>query len=284
MEKIAIVTDSSCDLSEELILKYDIKILPLLIVYKDKTYRDKTEIKSQEVYRLLETEIPKTSMPLIGDVKNLFDTLRNEKYTHVLVITISSGLSGTYGMLNMVCKEYEEMKIKVIDSKNLSIGLGFTVYEAAKAVKEGRTFEDVCLLAENVKNSVKLFFVIKSLKYLKAGGRIGNVEATLGEFLSIKPIISIDKDGVYFSYAKILGWHKAMNKMFDILSRETENKKVNLAVMNGEDQEEANEFILKVKKSGINVNEFFVGQISPVLVVHTGPGLVGISFYEVNGK
>ncbi len=282
MEKIAIVTDSSCDLSEEIISEYGIKILPLLIVYKDKTYRDKTEIKSKDVYESFEKEIPKTSMPLIGDVKNLFDTLKNEKYTHILVITISSSFSGTYGMLNMFSKEYEVMKIKIIDSKNLSIGLGFTVYEAAKAVKDGKSFEDVCLLAEKVKNNVKLFFIIKTLKYLKAGGRIGNVEATLGEFLNVKPIISIDKDGVYYSYAKVLGWQRAIDKMLDVLLKETESKKVNLAVMNGEEQKEANDFILKVKSSGINVNKFFSGQISPVLVVHTGPGLIGISFYEVS--
>ncbi|MCL4408194.1 MAG: DegV family protein, partial [Thermotogae bacterium] len=258
-----------------------IKILPLLIVYKNKTYRDEIEIKSQNVYDLLEKEIPKTSMPLIGDVKDLFDKLKHEKYTHVLVITISSSFSGTYGMLNTISKEYKEMTVKVVDSKNLSIGLGFTVYEAARAVKTGKSFEDVCMVTEKVKNSTKLFFIIKTLKYLKAGGRIGNVEATMGEFLNIKPIISIDKEGVYYSYAKILGWRRAVDKMFDILLKETENKKVNLAVMNGEDQEEANEFILKVKESGINVNKFFGGQISPVLVVHTGPGLLGISFYEV---
>jgi DegV family protein with EDD domain len=281
VEKIAIVTDSSCDLSEEIISEYGIKILPLLIVYKNKTYRDEIEIKSQNVYDLLEKEIPKTSMPLIGDVKDLFDKLKHEKYTHVLVITISSSFSGTYGMLNTISKEYKEMTVKVVDSKNLSIGLGFTVYEAARAVKTGKSFEDVCMVTEKVKNSTKLFFIIKTLKYLKAGGRIGNVEATMGEFLNIKPIISIDKEGVYYSYAKILGWRRAVDKMFDILLKETENKKVNLAVMNGEDQEEANEFILKVKESGINVNKFFGGQISPVLVVHTGPGLLGISFYEV---
>jgi DegV family protein with EDD domain len=232
------------------------------------------------VYDLLETEIPKTSLPSIGEVKALLDGIKDEGYTHAIVISISSGLSGTYGMLNMVCKEYKAMKIKLIDSKSLSMGLGFIVYEVAKAVKKGKTFEESCLVAEQMKKRVKLFYIIKTLKYLKAGGRIGKVEATLGEMLNVKPIISIDKEGVYYSYTKVLGWHKAKKKLLEIFAQESEGKKVNVAVMNGGDPEEANELIAKVKEIG-SINELFTGQISPTLVVHTGPGLVGLTFYDI---
>jgi DegV family protein with EDD domain len=282
VEKIAILTDSSSDLSDEIIAEYGINILPLLVVYKNKAYKDRIEIKPQQVYDLLETEIPKTSLPSIGDVKAIFDRFKKENYTHVLVITVSSGLSGTYGMLNMICKEYTDMKIKLIDSKSLSMGLGFTVYEAAKAVKNGKNFDETCSIAEKVRNKNQLFFVIKTLKYLKAGGRIGKVEASLGEIMNIKPIISIDEDGVYYSYAKILGWHKAVRKLLDIFEEKASNKRINVAVMNGGDAEEAEELLKKVKASGMNINEIFTGQISPSLVVHTGPGLLGLTFYEID--
>lgn len=282
LEKVAILTDSSSDLSDEIIAQYDINILPLLVVYKDKTYKDRIEIKPQEVYDSLEKEIPKTSLPSIGDVRSIFDRFKSEKYTHVIVITVSSGLSGTYGMLNMVCKEYTDMKIKLIDSKSLSMGLGFVVYETAKAIKNGKSFDEACETAEYVKNKNELFFVIKTLKYLKAGGRIGKVEANLGEILNIKPIISINEEGEYYSYAKVLGWHKAVKKLLDTFKEKAENKKINVAVMNGGDQEEAKDLLNRVKEMRVNINEIFTGQISPSLVVHTGPGLLGLTFYEVD--
>ncbi|BBJ28716.1 DegV family protein [Athalassotoga saccharophila] len=278
MEKIGIVTDSSCDLDDEIATKYGIHILPLIIAYRNKTYRDRIEIKPQEVYDSLEKEIPKTSMPLMDDAKKLFDKLKMEGYTHVIAITISSALSGTYGMLNTVSKEYD-MNVKVIDSKSLSMGLGFIVYEVAKAIKDGKSFEDACRIAKNVKDKIRVFFTLKTLKYLKMGGRIGKVEANMGDLLNVKPIISVDGDGFLYSYAKVLGWRRAIDKMFDIFLKESQGKKVNVAVMNGGDEEEAREFAMKVKSSG-NVDELFMGQISPVLVVHTGPGLVGIGFYQ----
>ncbi len=279
MGKIGIVTDSTCDLSDEIVVKYGIHILPLLIVYRNKTYRDRIEIKPEEVYDSLEKEIPTTSMPLIDDAKKLFDRLKAERYTHVIAITISSTFSGTFGMLNAVAKEYKEMNVKIVDSKSLSMGLGFIVYEVAKAVKDGKSFEDACRIAENVKDKIKIFFTLKTLKYLKAGGRIGKVEANMGDFLNVKPIISVNDDGFLYSYAKILGWRRAIDRMFSLFLKESKGKKMNVAVMNGSDEEDAKELAMKIKGTG-NVNELFTGQISPVLVVHTGPGLVGIGFYE----
>lgn len=281
MEKIAIVTDSSCDLNEDVISEYGINVLPLLVAYTNKTYRDRTEIKPQEVYDSLETEIPKTSMPSINDAKTLFERLKSEKYTHVLAISISSGLSGTYGMLNMVCKEYEDdMEIKLVDSRSLSMGLGFAVYEAAKAVRAGKSFEEISALTEKVKDSVNLFYIIKTLKYLRAGGRIGKVEATLGEMLNLKPIISIDEDGGYYSYTKTLGWNKAKRRLLEIFRDKAGGKKVNVAVMNGGDSAEAEDLYNRIKEMGVDINEIFSGQISPALVVHTGPGLLGFAFCE----
>ncbi|MGC9140048.1 MAG: DegV family protein [Athalassotoga sp.] len=141
--------------------EYEIHILPLLIVYRNKTYRDRIEIKPQEVYNSLEKEIPKTSMPSIEDTKKLLDKLKEEGYTPAITITISSTFSGTYEMLNAISKEYKEMKIKVIDLKSLSMGLEFIVYEVAKAVKNGRSFEDACMIAEKVKGKMRIFLYPK---------------------------------------------------------------------------------------------------------------------------
>ncbi|MGC8705081.1 MAG: DegV family protein [Athalassotoga sp.] len=146
---------------DEIVTEYEIHILPLLIVYRSKTYRDRIKIKPQEVYNSLEKEIPKTSMPSIEDTKKLLDKLKEEGYTPAITITISSTFSGTYEMLNAISKEYKEMKIKVIDLKSLSMGLEFIVYEVAKAVKNGRSFEDACMIAEKVKGKMRIFLYPK---------------------------------------------------------------------------------------------------------------------------
>ncbi|MCT4604882.1 MAG: DegV family protein [Marinisporobacter sp.] len=280
MSKIAIVTDSSCDLSDEMIEKYDIRMLPLRIIYSSKEYRDRIEISPEEVYESLEEEIPKTSLPSPEDVRNLFEKLKEEGYTHVLGIFISSALSGTYNMVKNFINDYEELEIKTVDAKNLSIGLGFIVMEAAKELERTNDFLKTCEKAEKgIKNS-DLFFVLKTLDYLRKGGRIGVVEGTIGELLGMKPIIATNKEGAYYSYGKVRGRKKSIEELYKIAKEKLANKKCHVAVMHGDAEEDALNLLEKIKQIG-NVEETFLGQISPVLGVHTGPGLIGLGIFEV---
>lgn len=280
MNKIAIITDSSCDLPEKMVKKYHIKILPLRIIYSSKEYRDRIEISAGEVYKNLEEEIPKTSLPSPEDVKNLFKKLKEEGYTHVLGIFISSGLSGTYNMVKNFTSSYEELKIKLLDAKNLSIGLGFIVIEAAKELERTNDFFKACEKAEKgIKNS-NLFFVLKTLDYLRKGGRIGVVEGTIGELLGIKPVIAVDEEGKYYSYTKVRGRKKSIEEFYKIAKEKLANKKCYVAVMHGDAEKEALNLLEKIKQID-NVEETFFGQISPVLGVHTGPGLIGLGIFEV---
>ncbi|MCT4619605.1 MAG: DegV family protein [Marinisporobacter sp.] len=280
MNKIAIITDSSCDLPEKMVKKYHIKILPLRIIYSSKEYRDRIEISAGEVYKNLEEEIPKTSLPSPEDVKNLFKKLKEEGYTHVLGIFISSGLSGTYNMVKNFTSSYEELKIKLLDAKNLSIGLGFIVIEAAKELERTNDFSKACEKAEKgIKNS-NLFFVLKTLDYLRKGGRIGVVEGTIGELLGIKPVIAVDEEGKYYSHTKVRGRKKSIEELYKIAKEKLANKKCYVAVMHGDAEKEALNLLEKIKQID-NVEETFFGQISPVLGVHTGPGLIGLGIFEV---
>jgi len=280
MSKIAIVTDSTCDLSADIISKYNIKVLPLRIVYSDNEYRDRVEISPEEIYERFETEIPKSSLPSPEDVIHLFKELQMENYTHILVITISTGLSGTNNMIRMIANDFKDMTIEVIDSKALSYGVGIPVLEAARELTESNDFTSVVTKAKQVVENTKAYFVVKTLEYLRKGGRIGKVEGAIGDLLQIKPVISINEEGIYYTYKKIRGRKKSIKELQDIVAEKAKEKLLSVAVVHGNAFDEAKELLDKIKQID-NVKEAFFGQISPVMVVHTGPGLVGVITTEI---
>ena len=171
--KIAIVTDSTSDLAPEMITEFGIEIIPLHVVYRDREYLDGINIRPDEVYNNMNIEVPTTSLPSPSEITDLYNRLRDAKFTHVLSMHISSGLSGTYETVCQVAKEYKGMVIEVLDSKALSMGLGFPVLEAATKLRNSTDFQGVINRAKTVSQHIKLYFVLSTLEYLKRGGRIG---------------------------------------------------------------------------------------------------------------
>lgn len=274
MSKIALVTDSTCDLPEDVIKKYDIKVLPLKVIYSNNEYKDRVDITPEEIYSRFEEEIPKTSLPSLGECINLFKDLEKEEYTHIIIITISSGLSGTINMIKNAKERFEHLTIEIIDSKSLSMGLGYPVLEGAKELEITMDYHKTIKKIKEVISRTDTFYVVKTLEYLKKGGRIGRVEGTVGDLLRIKPIISINKEGVYYTYKKVRGRKRSLKSLYNIVKERAEKKSINVAVAHGDAYDEGQELLIKIKNMK-NVNEVTFTQISPVLVVHTGPGLIG---------
>ena len=279
MEKIALITDSSCDLPQSMVEKYNINVLPLHVIFKDKEYRDGVDINSQELYEKLPLEIPKTSMPSIGETVELLEKLKDEGYTHALAILISKGLSGTYSMVDSLKERAKEIGITliVIDSRALSLGLGFMVTKAAQLLEKGLTVKEVVDQMLELKDKARVFFVVKTLEYLRKGGRIGLVEGTIGDILDIKPIVSINEDGIYYTVDKVRGRNKSLTRIMDIAVEAIGNQKVNLAIVHGAAEEEAKMIFNKIK-GRVKTEELIVTGTVPAMGVHTGPGLIGITF------
>ncbi|MDD2480923.1 MAG: DegV family protein [Lutispora sp.] len=279
-EKIALITDSSCDLPVEIIKEHSIFTLPLRVIYPDKEYSDGIDITPQEVYDRMPNEIPKTSMASPSDCATLLESLRNQGIRNILSVNISSGLSGTFDMVKMVSKDFPDLNIIAIDSKNLSMGLGFMVYEAAKMISEGLKIDEIKEKVIALREKIKIFYCIPILEYLKKGGRINTVAATIGDIMDIKPIISVNEEGKYYSHAKVRGRKKSLDKLVEIAKEISEGHMVNLAVMHGNAEIEA----VKIKNTLSelpNVKEIVFGQIGPALGVHTGPGLVGVCVHII---
>ena len=282
-EKIAVVTDSTSDLTGEDLKKHGMKSIPLKVIYNDNQYHDRVDITPAEVYQSFDKEIPTTSMPSPQEIMDVYEELKDEGYTHIISVHISSGLSATYNNCMMVADQIQGVEVEVIDSKMLSKGLGRLALYAASLVEKGDlSFSEIIEKIEAKKDKIEVFFVVKTLKYLKKGGRIGKVSGTIAEFLNIKPIIAIDEEGEYFTFDKVRGRKRSLKKMYSIIKdRLKEGKEYIVDVMNAAAEEEAEDLLNKFKDLS-QIKEINFGEISPVMVVHTGPGLIGLVLTELD--
>ena len=274
-KKVAVITDSACDLPDDILSKYDIRFVPLRLIYSGGEVRDRLEITPEQVYDMLPREIPKSSLPLPADVIALYDQLADDGYTDALHICISSGLSGTYNLIRLLAEDYTRMKIRVIDTKSLSMQEGLIVLNCARMLEKTQELDDVVAYADRLREHSLGMFVIHTLTYLRKGGRIGLVEGALGTMLHLKPVIYVNPNGIYETLTKAIGHIKAVESLVREISTRFRMTKVQLAVMHGAAPAEGEKLLIRLKGL-LDVEESFLLPISPVLGVHTGTGLLGV--------
>ena len=280
IRKTAIVTDSACDLENSLLEKYHIKFVPLRLVYQGGEVRDRLEVSAEQVYDMLSREIPKTSLPLPEDVLRVYDELADEGYTDAVHISISSGLSGTYNMVRILASEYKRLNVRVVDSKTLSMQEGLIVLSCARLLEKTQDVEEIAAYAVALREKSLGMFVIRTLEYLRKGGRIGLVEGVLGTMLQIKPVIFVNTDGIYQTIAKARGHVNALDAMLREMARRFSGARVRLAVVHGAAPEEGGKLLARLRGL-LNIEEEVLCPASPVLGVHTGAGLLGVIAMEV---
>lgn len=278
-EKIALVCDSMSDLPPDFAREHGIKVLPARVIYPDREYADRVDIQPDEVYGRMPQEIPTTSMPSPHDIQTAFNEVIQESFTHCIALHISSALSGTYDSVKMVADEIKNLKIQVIDTRTLSMGTGWVVINAARNIKAGWNFEAILENIQILQEKAKVYYILETLEYLRRGGRIGRVAGMIGEFLHLKPVISVNADGEYYTYCKAKGRRKSIEKLVELVENAVKEREINLAVVHGGAPQEHALLVERFKKLP-NIKEITGSQISPVLGVHTGPGLLGVCFYE----
>jgi len=194
---VRIIADSTCDLSEEILKKYNIGIAPLTINIDGREYKDKVDIQPDEFYSMMESfdEPPRTSMPNPGEFIKLFEESIADGCDEVLCICMSSGTSGAYQSAVIArddfFKENDKIKIYVVDSKCMSHGSGYLVIESAILREKGATFQELINFNEMYKMNVKHFLAVDDLDHLIKSGRLSNASAVIGKLLRIKPIMSM---------------------------------------------------------------------------------------------
>lgn len=274
MSKIALVTDSTCDLPESVVKDKNITVIPLNVHFGEETFLDGIDLQSNEFFEKLSTsEIhPQTSQPSVGRFVETYNDLL-KKHDSILSLHISSKLSATYNSALQAQKEIGNEKIKVIDSMNGTLGLGAIVHHIADLNQKGESFENLVKEAEKIIPNAIFMGLVPTLEYLAKGGRIGKARAFMGSLLKIKPILSA-VDGEIQSVGKA----RTLIKGMDFIVDEMKNRKISkLFIVHANHEERAN--LLKEKtKDIVDPKDVIIAEFGPVVGTHLGPGAFGVGF------
>ncbi len=271
-----IVTDCAADMSNEELKELGVTAAPLFIQFPEGEV-NATEISADDFYNRLEAmrpNIPTTAQPSSGIFAELYRKLaQTEK--NILSIHISSGLSGTINAARDGGEQVKsETNVSHWDTLTLSGGERFQVLAAALADKAGWAMEKIQERLKAIREKTEVIYTLDTLEYLARGGRIGRVKALAGALLNLKPVIRVDSDGKYSTVTNGRTLSKSMTAIADHLVEKYGNTPVWVTVLHGRFAEKA-ELITKEFQSKLNIAKIEVQRISPVLGVHTGPGIVG---------
>lgn len=280
MARIALITDSTASLPPELARRYNIHVIPTYVIIGGKTFLDGVDLAPGEFYRLLQEAetLPTTSQPSVGDFVELYTKLSQEA-EDILSIHLSDQLSATMSSALAARKEMGAVPIHVIDSRSASMGLGFIVLAAARAVEEGKGLPQVIEAIESLIPRMNVIFMVDTLEYLRRGGRIGGASALLGSILSIKPILYL-KDGRVEVLEKVRTKSRAKERLLEIVAeRLGSGRGVHVAILHADALEEAQVLEDQIVRQFEPV-ELYVDELNPVVGTHVGPGTIGLVFYS----
>ncbi|WP_051188623.1 DegV family protein [Proteocatella sphenisci] len=276
MHKIGILTDTTSDLNLEVQNNENIKIIPLQVIFNDgRTFRDKYDISYKDCMSSLDSYDTKTSLPVISEAIRAFDEFLEEGYTHIIVMTISQNLSGTYNMVKTVSEEYKDkLVISNIDTKSVAYGIGHVVAQTAKMAKKGIDFETLNQYATDSFKNQQINFAVETLKYLQKGGRISRISGTIGEALDIKPIINMTEEGRLVPVDKVRGRKKSILKIEEITRNIAQKHDIDkIYIAHGDRMEDAQR--LKDRIRDITEKEVDIVDLGTLVSVHAGPGVLG---------
>ncbi len=277
---IKIVTDSTCDLSPEVIDKYEIEIIPLSIHVEGKSYRDGVDLTKSEFLKILTTakELPKSSQPSLGAFKETYERLAaSEPNVQIISIHLANTLSGTF-QTAQTAADMVDIDVTVVNSNFISHALGYQVLEAARLANQGQSVEEIIDRLQTIRAHTSLHLMVDTLEYLAKGGRIGKGKALLGSLLKIKPIASL-ANGVYTPIGKVRTYWQMIQMLTRKFEEETKGRgirRISIAHIG------ADQLAQRLKESLQNASEITEIPIivtSPIISAHTGPGAVALMYY-----
>ena len=280
--KIALVTDSTCDLSQDLIDKYQINILPININFGENHYLDKVTIQPEQFYSMLEenVEYPKSAQVNEKAFTNLYSHLASH-YDSIIAIHLSDKLSGTFNSSQKAAKNISiefNKQISVINSKSLSGALGLLILRAAQAIEAGSSHDQIVTLAEQWVRDVKILVSVRDLKYLIRGGRLSATKGFIARLLNVNPIVSVDETGKAVVFDKSFNQRATMDKVISHVKKYTREKSVwNYIILHASNDEAAKWYADRMEEI-TSKKPVSVVNISPVIGANTGIGAAAVAF------
>ena len=286
--KIAIVTDSTAYIPEELLQKYDIHTIPLSVVMEDETYRENIDITTEKFFEKMAQmeELPSTSQPSIGDYILLLESLYRDGYTDVLSFHLSAELSGTYQNAVAAGRSVEGINVHVIDSQIACFVQGFMPLYAAQN-KDDMSLEALIADMEEMKKpeNMNAYLLVDTLTNLQKGCRLSNAQALVGSLLKVKPILEF-QDGKIVPYEKVRTKKKAKKKIEDIFAEELkqqEDKNITAVVIHSNAEEEGRGWMNELQEKFPHV-KFTLSYFGPVIATHLGEGALGLGYTNYDVK
>ena len=278
---IALLVDSGVDLPKDISNQAGIYEVPLNIIYKDATYIDNVTITSDEIYARLDTEIPSTSLPDGNAIHAIVEQILADGYTQAIVLTISTGLSGTYNALKLNLEHFPQLETAMIDTKNITMGAALQGVYAKELIDSGLDLATIeSRLNANIPNA-KVYFSLPTLEYLKKGGRIGLVSSVIGHALNLHPVISCNEEGVYHTVTKARGRKRSLEKMIQDAEKFVASSTLyDIGVAHSNCPEDAKALMATIKERLPHSNIFLFDQVTPALGVHVGPDGVGFAIMK----
>lgn len=285
MPQVKIVTDSCASLPDELYGEYDIAMVPYFIHIGQQSLRDLVDMPRDEFLEFLRKaqELPKTANPGPGDYLEVFQSAA-QRTKEILSIHMTSIGSGAYQAAlvakEMALKGLGDVRIEVVDTRNVSMGHGWMVLEAARAAMAGAKLDDILALIQRMIPVTRMLQTADTLRYLYMGGRIGKAQHLVGSLLNIKPIISME-DGVIVALGQARSRMAVYKRMVELITEKVGAKgKIKAAIVHAAD-EEAAQTLRDLIEQNFQCMEMLVTSLSSALAVHTGPGTVGVCYFPV---
>lgn len=278
---VRIITDSACDLPDSVIDDLGIEVVPLYIRFGDEELIDREQLSTDDFWRRCATEenLPSTAAPSPGRFEQAIAKLMAEGAEGIVIINLSGDLSGTLQSAEVAAESSpSSAKIRVVDSRTVSMGLGAIVVACARAAQSGSGLDDVAELARALSRRSQVWGALDTLENLKKGGRIGGAKALLGTVLSIKPIIEV-RDGVVHEGGKQRTRSKALAFLLDKVQEcmKSGGGVSQLSVLHAACPD-VNAFVEQLR--AVYPGEIMVGQIGPVVGAHAGRGTIGVAFFQ----
>jgi len=271
---IRIVTDSTCDLPKEIISQHSITVIPLIINVGDKSFLDGVDLTRSEFYARLPNfnPHPKTAAPGPEVFTQAFERLVDEGAQAILSIHISETLSSTVNSARIAAEQFKRIPVTVLDSSQLSLGLGFIVERAAQLAESGQEAQEIISILNNLMKRTYTFASLKTLEYLRRSGRMNFALASFGELLQLKPLLHMNMGKA--TAHRIRTQKRAAARLFEWLAEYAPYEK--LAILHAGVQEEA-EALYKQACPYFPQDEVLIEQITPVLGAHLGLGVLGFA-------
>ncbi len=273
---IAVITDSCADLPPQLAREMGIYIIPLQIIFSDRAFSDGVDITPDEVYQRLPQEVPKTSLPTGEAVLQVLKQVREDGYERAIIITFSSGLSGTFHFVEGIAAEFSGLETAAFDTLSGSLGTGAVALRTAQLAAAGRSWEALLETVPRLIANVRVFFCVNTLEYLKKGGRIGLISSIAGTMLQIKPVLTFAPDGQLTDLAKVRGRQQSLHKLAQlVLDVPLEDRRFLLMVAHGGTPADSAAVRDELLAALPQPETLIEGVIDCTLGTHVGPGLVG---------